>query len=173
MLKILLRFLLQYKSGVLQLGSFNYWRHDLSFLSARCESLNIDALTCMTARRVRIPFPPRHFKFKNTRKVSFSTVSGFLFVKTYLYWLNPVLSNERTEHGHPQNQTRPRNRLPERGRWNLLFPHIRSTEHAGQSASKLVTRKKQTTDSTSEIMEKIHFVTVAVLNPISVICYSI
>lgn len=115
----------------------------------------------------------RHFKFKNTRKVSFSTVSGFLFVKTYLYWLNPVLSNERTEHGHPQNQTRPRNRLPERGRRNLLFPHIRSTEHAGQSASKLVTRKKQTTDSTSEIMEKIHFVTVAVLNPISVICYSI
>ena len=32
MLKTPLRFLLQYKSGVLQLGSFNYWRHDLEIL---------------------------------------------------------------------------------------------------------------------------------------------
>ena len=31
MLKKPLRFLLQYKSGVLLLGSFNYWRHDLGF----------------------------------------------------------------------------------------------------------------------------------------------
>lgn len=45
----------------------------------------------------------RHFKLKNVLKVPFSTVWDFLIVKTHLYWLNPVLSNERTEHGHPKN----------------------------------------------------------------------